>query len=414
MKKHFTRLLTLCGVLSCGAAFAQLTPEVLYYDFNGSGTNVPNLASAPPPGTTIATIQGAVTQGGSGTLCGGALIGSGNASTTDYLNTGWTPSLGGGSWTISFRTSGISTNATLYYIFGDANTNSFRCFTNGIAGSTNWVLRGAGLTDAYINGGALSTATMCTYVYDQGANQIYGYLNGVLVSTTAQVAPNVTGTGPFKVMGYATNVGAPAGGLMDEFRLYSRALSGTEVAQLYNPFATAGFLGSDITFCNGDSTQLNLGWPYTTATWSTGSTTGSTWVSTAGAVTVSLSGACGTGMDTVLAFDGTTIASISPMSCSGTYVAPSGAVYSASGIYMDTIPNAVGCDSVITINATIGNNTTASLNTVSCGLYTAPSGATYSISGTYMDTIPNMSGCDSVLTINLFVAGATSSTFSAA
>ena len=32
------------------------------------------------------------------------------------------------------------------------------------------------------------------------------------------------------------------------------------------------------------------------------------------------------------------------------YTAPSGAVYTSTGIYMDTIPNVAGCDSVITID----------------------------------------------------------------
>lgn len=36
-----------------------------------------------------------------------------------------------------------------------------------------------------------------------------------------------------------------------------------------------------------------------------------------------------------------------------TYTAPSGAVYNATGIYTDTIPNAAGCDSIITIDLTM-------------------------------------------------------------
>ncbi|MCH2022805.1 MAG: T9SS type A sorting domain-containing protein, partial [Saprospiraceae bacterium] len=36
------------------------------------------------------------------------------------------------------------------------------------------------------------------------------------------------------------------------------------------------------------------------------------------------------------------------------YTAPSGAIYTVSGIYNDTIPNAAGCDSIITIDLTLG------------------------------------------------------------
>ncbi|MDF3028033.1 MAG: hypothetical protein K0S23_2340 [Fluviicola sp.] len=89
------------------------------------------------------------------------------------------------------------------------------------------------------------------------------------------------------------------------------------------------------------------------------------------------------------------------------YEVPSGdETYVTSGTYMDTIPNAANCDSIITINLTIKNNTTATISPVACGSYTVPSGdETYMISGTYMDTIPNMAGCDSILTINLTISG---------
>ena len=54
----FTVSLCLLGLLH-----AQPVPELLYYDFEGSGTSVPNLASSPPSGTATATIVGGLTQG---------------------------------------------------------------------------------------------------------------------------------------------------------------------------------------------------------------------------------------------------------------------------------------------------------------------------------------------------------------
>jgi hypothetical protein len=86
------------------------------------------------------------------------------------------------------------------------------------------------------------------------------------------------------------------------------------------------------------------------------------------------------------------------------YTVPSGdETYTESGIYYDTIPNAVGCDSLITINLSV-NNSYSEINVTACDSYTVPSGdETYTESGTYYDTIPNTAGCDSLMTINLTV-----------
>jgi hypothetical protein len=270
MNRKFTllRLTLLWLLLPSVQVFAQ-TPEVLYYNFNGSGTTVPNLASSPPTGTATATLMGGLTQGSTG-KCGGALIGSGISSTSDYLNTGWAPNIGTGSWSISFWTSNFTSSTTLYYIFGDLGTASFRCFTNGVAGPNNWILRGAGLTDVYINGGATVTPHLCTYVYDNTLNNVKGYLDGNLVTTVAQVAPNITGTGPFKVMGYSSNIGAPLNGLIDEFRFYSHALTQAEINALINPLgATATASSSSV--CPGSTVTLTAGGGNGIYTW-TGST----------------------------------------------------------------------------------------------------------------------------------------------
>lgn len=411
MKKTITRLVLLCALISTGNLFAQLTPEVLYYKFDGTGTSVPNLASAPPVGTATATINGGLSQGGS-SICRGTMIGSGISSTTDYVNTGWAPNLGAGSWTISFRSENITPSSTLFYIFGDANTSLFRCFTNGVAGANNWILRGAGLADVYINGGATVAPHMNTFVYDAGSNNVKAYLDGVLVSTVAQTAPNLTGTGPFKVVGYSSNVGMPLNGHLDEFRVYSHALSAADVAQLYNPFSTA-FLGADFAMCPGNPTTLSVNWPASTVAWSTTETTDNITVTAAGTYSVTVSGTCGSGTDEVVLSSLATSNTIAAATC-GSFTSPAGNTYTSSGIYYDTLVNAAACDSIITINLTIYQSSSSTLNVSDCNTsYTAPSGATYTSSGTYTDIIPNVVGCDSVITINLTLNAPTSSSITA-
>ncbi len=87
------------------------------------------------------------------------------------------------------------------------------------------------------------------------------------------------------------------------------------------------------------------------------------------------------------------------------YTVPSGdEIYFVSGIYSDTIPNIMGCDSLLTINVTIYQSTSDSITDTVCGSYTVPSGdETHSVSGVYQDTIPNTIGCDSLLTINVTI-----------
>ncbi len=218
-----------------GAPSADTVPELIHYRFDGQGTSVPNLASSPPSGTATATIMGGLTQTGTDLNLSGngfSLVGSGASSTTDYLHTGWATDLGSGSWTISFASSNITSSTTLFYVFGDINTGSFRCFTNGVAGPNNWILRGNGMTDVSVPGGATVATHRTTFVYDMPAAEIRAYLDGVLVSTVPQGPLNFVGPGPFKVMGYSTNVGSPAGGLLDDFRVYNRALTALEVMDL--------------------------------------------------------------------------------------------------------------------------------------------------------------------------------------
>lgn len=87
------------------------------------------------------------------------------------------------------------------------------------------------------------------------------------------------------------------------------------------------------------------------------------------------------------------------------YTSPSNNyIWTTSGTYSDTIPNSMGCDSIITIDLTILNHSNATLNVTECNNYTSPSGNyTWNTSGIYFDTIPNSSGCDSIITIDLTI-----------
>jgi hypothetical protein len=106
-------------------------------------------------------------------------------------------------------------------------------------------------------------------------------------------------------------------------------------------------------------------------------------------------------------------ATISPTAC-GSYLSPSGGnTWTTSGTYMDTIPNTLGCDSVITVNLTINANTGGSLIGTYCDSLLSPSGNhVWTMPGVYYDTIPNSAGCDSIILANIVVLQSSSSTIS--
>jgi hypothetical protein len=114
----------------------------------------------------------------------------------------------------------------------------------------------------------------------------------------------------------------------------------------------------------------------------------------------------GSGCDSIITLNltiGTTpsFATINEVACDS-YTAPSGAVYTSSGTYTDVIPNAVGCDSTITINVTINDSVELILNEVVCSGYTL-NGITYTSTGTYTQNYTTVNGCDSIITLNLLV-----------
>jgi hypothetical protein len=297
MKKIYKFMMAIALMVVGFNSIAQApVPDLIHYKFNGTGSLVTNYASSPPVGTATGTMLGAITQTG-GINCLNAGVGSGVSASTDYLSTGWTTSLTT-SWSISFWCQNISTNATLYYIFGDNTANSFRCFTNGVAGSTNWILRGGGLTDIFANGAALATPKMVTFVYDQPNNVALSYIDGVLSSTVTQGAVNVSGTGvtPFKVLGYATNVGAPVGGALADFRVYGSALTATQVAAVYAATSLAAIsvsVSGNTSSCAGQTVALTASGA-NSYTWNTASTNTTIVVSPTVSSSYTVIGASGT------------------------------------------------------------------------------------------------------------------------
>jgi hypothetical protein len=92
--------------------------------------------------------------------------------------------------------------------------------------------------------------------------------------------------------------------------------------------------------------------------------------------------------------------------CQGSAYLFNGINRTTAGAYEDTLQNAAGCDSFVTLNLSI-KQTTSSTRTISaCSSYIF-NNQTLTQSGTYKDTLQNASGCDSIITLNLTVKSIT-------
>jgi len=99
-----------------------------------------------------------------------------------------------------------------------------------------------------------------------------------------------------------------------------------------------------------------------------------------------------------------TASSFSVTECDS-YTVPSGdETHTTSGTYMDTVPNSVGADSVMTITVNINYSNTGTDTQAACNTYTWIDGNTYSSSNsTASHVLTNAIGCDSTVTLNLTI-----------
>lgn len=91
--------------------------------------------------------------------------------------------------------------------------------------------------------------------------------------------------------------------------------------------------------------------------------------------------------------------------CSGNNYVFNGKTYNTAGTYKDTLVNATGCDSIITLELKVGLPSVApAINQSICqGDSVAFYGTTYKTAGTYYANLINVAGCDSLATLVLNV-----------
>lgn len=115
-----------------------------------------------------------------------------------------------------------------------------------------------------------------------------------------------------------------------------------------------------------------------------------------------------TGCDSILVLDLTiypiTEASIADTICEGSLYEIGTSVYSEAGIYIDTITNYYGCDSIVTLDLTVLPLERVDLVESICDGDTLIVGTSaYTTEGMYSDTLVAFNGCDSIITLDLTI-----------
>ncbi|MEQ8360137.1 MAG: LamG-like jellyroll fold domain-containing protein [Cytophagales bacterium] len=274
-------------------------------------------------------------------------------------------------------------------------------------GSRNTFSVGGDRSLKFISGGTnanISTAanvivegewTHVAFVLNNGTG--YLYKNGVQVGTGPLTTVNTPSGNQNLIIGQRVNGGSiPFEGSIDELRIWNVARTPQEIqADTIMELCTGSpNLLAYYRFNQGQASANNSG--VTTLIEDISSNNGTlTGFALNGNTSNWISGKALNPAPVVFAFD-TIIACDSYTSASGNNT------WTVSGNYLDTIPNALGCDTAWRINLTILDQSSSTITEITCDSVISPSGNyVYNATGTYMDTIPNNAGCDSVITINV-------------
>ena len=96
--------------------------------------------------------------------------------------------------------------------------------------------------------------------------------------------------------------------------------------------------------------------------------------------------------------------SLSDTLCFGDSFSVGSSTYSETGIFVDTLTDLNGCDSIITLDLFVRPQVNTSLDETICyGDDFTVGNSTYSTTGIFVDTLTDINGCDSIITLDLFV-----------
>ena len=170
------------------------------------------------------------------------------------------------------------------------------------------------------------------------------------------------------------------------------------VSKLYNCVTSPVIISpsKNTNICPKDTVVLSAS-PAASYLWSTGATTRSIKVSTTDTFKVTATNSTGCPAYTsitVKVHQDTTI--VDKYICQGSSFLFNGTQRTSAGVYRDTLPNFVGCDSLVILNLYIKNVDTTHVYDTLCGnMPVTFNNLSLTLAGTYRDTLKKLNGCDS-------------------
>ena len=319
--------------------------------------------------------------------------------TNDYVQTTYAGILG---------TANRTFEAWVYVSSGVTSSNAIIDYGTNAVGSRNTFNITSSYSLAYISGGTNANISSSANAVSAGQwNHVafvlnngtgYLYVNGLQVGTGSLTTVNTpSGNTNVRIGERVAGGNIPFSGKIDEVRIWDYARTQTEIQASMNsefcaiPTGLVAYFKFNQGVAGGTNTGLN------TALNASGSNNGTL-------TNFALSGSNSNWVTGKSLSSGSTTPGNTSITVCDSYTANTGAVWTTSGNYVDTISSATGCDSIVNIALTINQSSTGSLTTTACNKYVSPSGSNvWTTSGTYTDVLTNAVGCDSVLTINLTV-----------
>ena len=290
-------------------------------------------------------------------------------------------------------------NSLAFDVTNVASTNPYTSYTIKMANSTTANLSAAFATGTFttVYGPATYTPTVGSNVFPIGTPFAWDGTSNVVIQVCYELDPTAAlgtmYTGNDAVNATSTGTNIYVRGYYQDNAATCGLTTGTTVTSTDRPNITiVGTSTSTFAWTPGSSTGATINVTPTATTMYTATATNGFGCSATGTVNVTVK------QPTAATINLTKCTSELPFTWNGQSL-------TAAGVYTDTRAGSNGCDSVTTLNLTVNQSATSTTNTAICSsaLPYSWNGQTLTAAGTYTSNQTAANGCDSIATLNLTV-----------